>query len=53
MQNEDDVRGLAKTVEFIRAVSILFGIIHIYWYCYKRRILMLRSCHAPEFPEFF
>ncbi len=35
MQNEDDLRGLARVMEFMRAVSILFGIIHIYWYCYQ------------------
>jgi len=35
MQNEDDLRGLAKTVEFMRAISILFGMIHIYWFCYQ------------------
>ena len=35
MQNEDDIRGLAKTMEFMRAISILFVIIHCYWYCYE------------------
>lgn len=34
MQNEDDLRGLAKVMEFMRAISILFCVIHIYWYCY-------------------
>lgn len=34
MQQEDDLRGLAKTMEFMRAVSILFVVIHVYWYCY-------------------
>ena len=34
MQNEDDLRGLAKTMEFMRAISILFCVIHIYWFCY-------------------
>lgn len=34
MQNEDDLRGLAKVVDFLRAVSILLILIHIYWYCY-------------------
>lgn len=34
MQNEDDLRGLAKVMEFMRALSILFVVIHIYWYCY-------------------
>jgi len=35
MQNEDDLRGLAKLMEFMRAISILFAVIHIYWYCYQ------------------
>ena len=35
MQNEDDVRSLAKIIELIRAVSILILIIHIYWFCFE------------------
>jgi hypothetical protein len=35
MQNEDDLRGLAKTMEFMRGISILFVVIHIYWFCYE------------------
>lgn len=35
MQNEDDLRGLAKTMEFMRAISILFVTIHCYWFCYE------------------
>jgi hypothetical protein len=35
MQNEDDVRALAKIIELLRAVSILIIIIHIYWFCYE------------------
>ncbi|NDW18756.1 conjugal transfer protein TraG [Dysgonomonas sp. 216] len=35
MQQEDDLRGLAKIMEFMRAVSILFVVIHIYWFCYQ------------------
>lgn len=34
MQNEDDLRGLAKVMDFLRAVSIFLLLIHIYWYCY-------------------
>ena len=34
MQHEDDLRGLAKVMEFMRAISILFVVIHCYWYCY-------------------
>ena len=36
MQQEDDLRGLAKTIEFMRAVSILFCIINVYWFCYQQ-----------------
>ena len=35
MQNEDDLRGLAKVMEFMRAISILFVVINIYWFCYQ------------------
>jgi len=35
MQSEDDLMGLAKVVHFLRAISILFGVIHIYWFCYQ------------------
>lgn len=35
MQNEDDLRGLAKVMEFMRALSILFIVIHVYWFCYN------------------
>ena len=31
MQNEDDLRGLAKVMDFMRALSILFVVINIYW----------------------
>jgi len=34
MQQEDDLRGLAKVMEFMRAISILFVLINIYWFCY-------------------
>ena len=34
MQQEDDLRGLAKIMEFMRAVSILLVVVHIYWYCF-------------------
>ena len=35
MQQEDDLRGLAKVMEFMRAISIVFIVIHVYWYCYR------------------
>ncbi|PIF45302.1 type IV secretory pathway TraG/TraD family ATPase VirD4 [Chryseobacterium sp. 52] len=34
MQGEDDLRGLAKIMEFMRAVSILLVLMHSYWFCY-------------------
>ncbi|OIV40643.1 conjugal transfer protein MobC [Flavobacterium johnsoniae] len=34
MQGEDDLRGLAKIMAFMRAVSILLILMHIYWFCY-------------------
>ena len=30
MQQEDDLRGLAKIMEFMRAISILFCVINVY-----------------------
>lgn len=35
MQQEDDLRALAKIMDFMRAVSIIFVVIHIYWFCYE------------------
>ena len=35
MQNEDDLRGLVKVMDFMRAISILFVVINIYWFCYQ------------------
>ena len=34
MQQVDDLRGLANTMDFMRALSILFVVINIYWFCY-------------------
>ena len=34
MQGDDDLRGLAKIMGFMRAVSILIVLMHFYWYCY-------------------
>lgn len=35
MQGEDDLRGLAKIMAFMRAVSILLVLMHFYWYCFS------------------
>ena len=34
MQGDDDLRGLAKIMAFMRAVSVLIVLMHLYWYCY-------------------
>jgi hypothetical protein len=34
VQGEDDLRGLAKIMAFMRAVSILIILMHFYWFCY-------------------
>lgn len=34
MQGEDDLRALAKIMAFMRAVSILLVLMHLYWFCY-------------------
>ena len=34
-QQEDDLRALAKIMDFLRAVSIILVVVHIYWYCYE------------------
>ena len=40
MQQEDDLRGLAKVMEFMRAISIIFIVVHIYWFCYQAIVEM-------------
>lgn len=35
MQGEDDLRGLAKIMGFMRAVSIIIVLMHLYWFCYS------------------
>jgi len=34
MQGEDDLRGLVKIMAFMRAVSIILVLMHLYWFCY-------------------
>ncbi len=36
MNQEDDIRGLAKVMDFMRGLSILFVVINVYWYCYEQ-----------------
>ena len=35
VKQEDDLRALAKIMDFLRAVSIILVVIHLYWYCYE------------------
>ena len=35
MSQEDDLRGLARVMDFMRAISILFVLMNIYWFCYQ------------------
>ncbi|MFI3293409.1 MAG: conjugal transfer protein MobC [Rikenellaceae bacterium] len=35
MQQEDDLRALGKIMDMLRAVSILFVTMNIYWFCYE------------------
>jgi len=35
MQGEDDLRGLVKIMAFMRAVSIILVLMHLYWFCYR------------------
>lgn len=35
---QEDLRGLAKIMDFMRALSILFVVINIYWFCYQQMI---------------
>lgn len=32
--SQEDARGLGKTIDFMRAVSILFLIMNVYYFCY-------------------
>lgn len=34
MQGEDDLRGMSKIMGFMRAVSILLLLMHVYWFCH-------------------
>lgn len=35
MQQEDDLRALQKVIDFLRAISILFALLNVYWFCYE------------------
>jgi len=35
MAQEDDLRALGKIMDFMRGISVLFLLIHCYWFCYE------------------
>ena len=39
MNQEDDLRALSKIMDFLRAASILFVLMNVYWYCYEAMVL--------------
>ena len=41
-QQEDDLRALAKIMDFLRAVSIILVVMNVYWFCYEA----IRLCTA-------
>ncbi|MGG5577767.1 conjugal transfer protein MobC [Myroides sp. C15-4] len=45
MHSEDDLKALAKILAFMRAVSVLLMLMHLYWYCYSF-FLSLEVTHA-------
>ena len=49
-QQDDDLRALAKIMDFLRAVSILLVVIHLYWYCYEAVRLWGWKSHATLTP---
>ena len=34
-QQKDDLRALAKIMDFLRAVSIILVVMNVYWFCYE------------------
>lgn len=32
--SSDEARGLNKNVDFMRAISIIFLVMNVYWFCY-------------------
>ena len=34
-QQEDDLRALAKIMDFLRAVSVILVVMNVYWFCYE------------------
>ena len=36
-QQEDDLRALARIMDFLRAISILLAVVNLYWFCPELR----------------
>lgn len=53
MQQEDDLRALAKIMEFGRAVSIFILVVHVYVYCLSQYECLASEsgCHRPDTDE--
>ena len=49
MSQEDDLRALAKIMDFLRAVSIILVVMNVYWYCYSA-IELLNRRYEDVFP---
>ena len=50
MQQEDDLRALAKIMEFGRAVSIFLLVVHVYVYCYPSITAWNLNRHFQLYP---
>ena len=48
-QQEDDLRALAKIMDFLRAVSIILVVMNVYWFCYE---VPFHSLHEAVFRPF-
>ena len=51
-QQEDDLRALAKIMDFLRAVSIILVVMNVYWFCYEAiRLCIIRKTKRFAIPE--
>ena len=48
MQQEDDLRALAKIMDFLRALSIVLVVMNVYWYCYEAILSWLSLRHIYD-----
>ena len=47
-QQEDDLRALAKIMDFLRAVSIILVVMNVYWFCYEAIRLWGIDIHVAD-----